>query len=121
MWFLAVLGMALAFHDHDLHVDLEYIEEESARMAWLTKNQLQDLVLAHQNTMDDIMYMWDKTFSKTDDPKAIGNDRRWEIELYPKFKKYYDRCMITHHVCQDLYGDDKCLFEDSKYAAFDDR
>ena len=38
MYFLVVLGLALAFHDHDLHVDLEYIEEESARMAWLTKN-----------------------------------------------------------------------------------
>ena len=45
------------------------------------------------------MFMWDKIFSKTDDPNAIGNAKRWEIELYPKFKKYYDRCMITHHVC----------------------
>jgi hypothetical protein len=67
------------------------------------------------------MFLWGVEFSKTDSKHAAENKKQWEEEMYPRFKTFYDRAMITHHVCQDIYGDDECIFEDDKYAHFDDR
>jgi hypothetical protein len=46
---ILILGIIVveAFHDHNLHVDYEYIEEEASRLAWLSKEGLNNVVKEH--------------------------------------------------------------------------
>ena len=67
------------------------------------------------------MWQWKEDSSKIDSPRYKENMKKWNEKTYPTFKEYYDRAMITQHVCMDIYGEDACGFPDEEMSAFDDR
>ena len=68
-----------------------------------------------------MMFTYQEEQNRVDKPNYKENMKKWKDRTYPTFKEYYDRALITQHVCIDIYGEDSCYWPDEEFAAFDDR
>ena len=98
-------SIVFGFHNHESHVSIEEIEEEAERLAWLSSDGLNRVVKEMTQQLNDIIFLWNEEYSKPERPYYEKNKEQWDNKVYPRFKQYYDRALIAHHVCQDLYGD----------------
>ena len=97
-------SIVFGFHDHESHVSIEEIEQEAERLAWLSAEGLNKVVKEMTQQLSDIIFLWNEEYSKPERPNYAKNKEHWDTKVYPRFKQYYDRTLIAHHVCQDLYG-----------------
>jgi hypothetical protein len=67
------------------------------------------------------MFLWGVEYSDETKENAAENKEYWDNKLYPRFKDFYDRALIAHHICEHLYGKEACVFDDEKFSKFDDR
>ena len=110
-YLLALISFATANieHDHTKHIDIDWVQKESRRVAW---NKLDSILRQLEEARDGVIAVATK-YDDLVEPNKGGEDEErmnklWEETYLPLYRQYYDRFLILSTVCTDVYNDPAC-------------
>lgn len=110
-YLLALISLVSANieHDHTKHIDIDWVQKESRRVAW---NKLDSILRQLEEAREGVVAVATKYDELVEPHKGDDEEERmtklWEETYLPLYRQYYDRFLILHTVCHDVYNDPAC-------------
>ena len=116
-----LVNMIYAQHDHSLHVDAAFLEEEARRAAKLPFKNFIHEISQHEIEMEKLKNKW-RMDTEAREQGEKGYEDIWKKHYVDIYRKMADRFLILTHVCEEIYDHNvECRHNDPWEDKYDGR
>lgn len=112
---LFLCSLALAQHDHSLHVDSGFISGEARRVGWLSLDGIESAIKDYVDALKLYETKHSQFFANPKEGEAETVQQIWKEQFEPNLRGTVDRLLIAVNVCRDVYDSPTCEVADDAF------